>query len=289
MDQRALANLQPTMTDRSLEKKASIAATVPDNCRIACAALSSDELAEWIRSRGEAQARRKQANRSVLAICPEFICYEEPDGNRTVEATPELERTMDIARFGISAAKGVDIRLAQARALLELAEFTAGHEKDRDALLEQMADAFGKPALEVLNTPPVTVPISPQRQEALARLRRDGDPPVAGHAHSAAEQRKKAECAAEDFVTAIRNALRCLINWKFPLPDKRSTQPDGIDLVWLAQFVAKDIFRLTLERPTQQLIQEVLREDGYGFSGHDADERWEELFKRAALSNLPQN
>ena len=204
--------------------------TVPDNCRMACAALSRDELAEWIRSRREAPARDKQASRSVLTICPEFICYEESDGSRTVEATPELDRAMAITRFGISAAKGVDMRLAQARALLELAEFAAGREKDRDALLEQMASAFGEPALEILNTPPVTVPISPQRQEALARLRRDGDRPVASHAHSAAEQRKKAECAAESLVTATRNALRALLIGGSRSPT--SAAPNLMELIW---------------------------------------------------------
>ena len=71
-----------------------------------------------------AQVSREQTSRKTLAICPEIVCHEEPDGSRTVEATPELERAMDIARFGMSAAQGrVDMRLAQARALLDLAEF----------------------------------------------------------------------------------------------------------------------------------------------------------------------
>ena len=253
--------------------KASHAATVPVNCRSARAALSSDELAEWVRS------RRGQASRKTLTLCPEFVCYEEPDGSRTVESTPELERAMDIARFGISAAKGVDMRLAQARALLELSEFTAGHEKDTDALLSLLAEAFGQPALAVLNTPPAAASIPPLRGEAQGA----GTQPVA------VKQREKAECAADSLTAAVKSALRSLVNWKFPLPDKRSTQPDGIDLVWIMHLTAKDIFRKTLERPTQQLIRETMEDDGYGFHGHDAEQRWADLFAAAGLDRLPRN
>jgi hypothetical protein len=169
-----------------------------------------------------------------------------------------------------SDAPGVDVRIAQATAFRELAEYTAGLPKDRDALLDQLTAAFGSAALDVLNTPPVVKLISPTHAVC-----------------SPAEQRKKAECAAESLVTSVRNALRGLINWKFPLPDKRSTQPDGVSLVWIAQLTAKDIFRATLERPTKQLIREIMERDGYGFSGHDAPDRWEQLFTRAALQNLP--
>jgi hypothetical protein len=256
--------------------------------QMARVALSQGELAEWC-SRQNEQAHIAPPSRKVLAIYPEFVCYEEPDGSRTVESAPELVRALDIARFGLSGAKGLDTRLEQARALLDLAEFTAGHEKDKDALLWRLADAFGKPALALLNTPPVAVSISPHRRDALAKARRDTDPPVASHVFSPQEQRKKAECAAQDFVIATRNALRALINWKFPLPDRRSIQPDGVSLVWIAQLTAKQIFRRTLERPTQKQIREAMERAGYGFQGNDVEQRWADLFVAAGLDRIPRS
>ena len=209
------------------ESSTEASALLADNTSLT-AAVQGNRCTESAAPPGnEPQASREQTSRKTLAICPEFVCYEKPDGSRTVEATPELERAFDIARFGISAAKGVDIRLAQARALLELAEFAGGHEKDRDALLARLADAFGKPALEILNTPPVAMPISPERREALSRRRRDGDPPAASHVFSPAEQRKKAECAAEGLAAAIRNAFAASLTGSSPLPTSEAPNPTG--------------------------------------------------------------
>jgi hypothetical protein len=205
----------------------------------------------------------------VLAICPEFICIEKPDGSRVVQSTPELQRAMAIARFGISDAPAIDTRITQATALLELAEHSAGIHKDKALLLSLLVEAFGKAALAILNTPSVVVTTA------------------AGHqVQSPRQQRQKADCAAESLATSIRNALRGLVNWKFPLPDGRSTQPDGVNLVWVAQLTAKDIFRATLQRPSQQQIRAAMERDGYGFSGHAIQERWENLFARAALDKL---
>jgi hypothetical protein len=222
----------------------------------------------------------------ILAICPEFICIEKPNGSRVVESIAEIDRALAIALFGISDAGNSDTRLELAQALLGLGEYAAGQPTNRSALLEQLNASLGKLVLSVLNTPPALVAVRPKRKEALAKYSALGKLP-AELAHSAQEQRRNAELAVQEAVTSIRSAFNVLLHWRFPSPDKRSTQPDKVSLVWLVQLTAKEIFRENLRRPTQTEMEEILKEDGYGFKGRGSAAKWREVIRLAALSSLP--
>ena len=62
-----------------------------------------------------------------------------------------------------------------------------------------------------------------------------------------------------------------------------------MNLVWIMQLTAKDIFRQTLQRPAQQQIRERMERECYGFRGNDAEQRWADLFAAAGLDRLPRN
>ena len=257
--------------------------------RLACCALSRSELREWVRTkhrRGLTEQARHVGDK-LLQISPEFICIEKPDGSRVVESTAEIDRALAIALFNISDAGNSDRRLALARALLALAEHAAGQPIDRNELLDQLSGSLGKLVLSMLNTPPALVRVAPIPKKALAKYSACAKSP-ADWAHSPREQRKKAELAVQDAVTAIRSALGALVHWKFPTPDKRSTQPDGVNLAWLVQITAKAVFRRDLRRPRQAEIEQILRQDGYGFKGRGAAAKWREVFRLAGLDSLPR-
>ena len=256
--------------------------------RLACCALSQSEIREWLQTKHGRRitTARSNAEGKILAICPEFICVQKPDGSRVVESTAEIDRALAIALFGITDAGNSDTRLALARALLGLAEHAAGQSIDRNELLGQLSGSLGKLVLSMLNTPPVLVSVGPARKKALAKYSAAKSP--ADLAHSPREQRRKAELAVQDAVTAIRSALGALVHWKFPTPDKRSTQPDGVNLAWLVQITAKAVFRRDLKRPRQTEIEKILSKDGYGFKGRGSPAKWREIFRLAGLDSLPR-
>ena len=251
--------------------------------------LSRSELKEWLQTEHGRQITEDASDvgGKILAICPEFVCIEKPERSRVVESTTEVDRALAIALFGISDAGNSDVRLALARALLGLAEHAAGQPIDRNELLDQLSGSLGKLVLSMLNTPPAPVRVGSTRKRALAKYSALAKSP-ADLAHSPREQRKKAELAVQDAVTAIRSALGALVHWKFPSPDKRSTQPDKINLVWLVQLTAKQIFREDLRRPRQTEIEAILKEDGYGFNGRGSAAKWREVFRLAGLDTLPR-
>jgi hypothetical protein len=258
--------------------------------RLACCALSGLELREWLQAKHSRRIAKKgsDASGNILAICPEFVCIEKPDGSRVVESTAEIDRALAIALFGISDAGNSDARLALAQALRGLAEHAAGQSIDHNELLDQLSGSLGKLVLSILNTPPALVRVLPTRKKALAKYSSALAKSPADLAHSPREQRKKAELAVQDAVTAIRSALGALVHWKFPTPDKRSTQPDGINLPCLAQATAKSVFRSDLRRPRQTEIEGILKEDGYGFKGRGSAAKWREVFRLAGLDSLPR-
>ena len=257
------------------------------SCKRVAAAQSYSFSRDYRRARQEIAKEASDVGGKILAICPEFVCVEKPDRSRVVESTAEVDRALAIALFGISDAGDSDMRLALARALRGLAEHAAGQPIDRNELLNQLSGSLGKLVLSVLNTPPALVRLGPTRKKALAKYSALAKSP-ADLAHSPREQRKKAELAVQDAVMAIRSALGALVHWKFPNPDKRSTQPDKISLPWLVQFVSRAIFREDLRRPRQTEIEEILKHDGYGFKGRGSAAKWREVFRLSGLDSLPR-
>ena len=170
----------------------------------------------------------------IVAKCPEFVCIEYPDGRRVVESSPEVERALLRAQFGMSGAGEGDKRVDLANVLLGLAELAAGQEVDSKRLLEQLMTCFGKPIGEILSVTPVKqdqagkevlvdpsllVMVPKERQHALAKYSAGIS---AEWAHSPRKQREKAIILAEDLAAAFKNALLALVRWKYPAPDSRS-------------------------------------------------------------------
>ena len=240
----APAKSAATMMSNTSPADCALLAQRSSELRLACCALSRLELREWLEAKHSRRITKEgsDADGRILAICPEFVCVERPDRSRVVESTSEVDRALAIALFGISDAGDSDMRLALARALRGLAEHAAGQPIDRNELLNQLSCTLGKLVLSVLNTPPALVRVGSTRKEALAKYSTLAES-SADWAHSPPEQRRKAELAVQDAVTAMRSALGARVHWKFPSPDKRSTQPDKISLVWPVQLTAKQIFR----------------------------------------------
>lgn len=107
----------PTMRNTAPEDFARLAQRSSE-LRIACTALSESELKEWLQTKHSRQITKETSDvgGKILAICPEFVCIERPDGSRVVESTAEVDRALAIALFGISDAGSSDIRLALAHA-----------------------------------------------------------------------------------------------------------------------------------------------------------------------------
>jgi hypothetical protein len=223
-----------------------------------------------------------KAKRKVLARCPEFVCYEMPDGQRRVESSPEVERAYWKAAMRITDAgdadKGRIDRVQMATALLSLEEYSAGHAINSKAVLKSLSETLGQLILDVMETPIRSVRVPPERKALLQATYPDRE--AADWQTSRKETFKRAEATAESAGAAVRNAAIAIARWKMnPKESKRAR-----DIV----ATARSMFRDNLQRPTKWAIREQLEAEGDNLKGKDSDRIWKEAFRAAGLESLPE-
>lgn len=206
--------------------------------------------------------------KKTLADHPEFTLYEHfrEGGPTSVKISAEVEKGYLKARLGINESEGEKGRVDLAMTLKNLAAFSRIFlESPADSRCEELIKAF-PPRVFLGLVEQLGVPIA----KALAE-------PVAG---------EKRKLAIGDLAARFKRGLENLEREQSPLLREA---PDGRALLPIRQMIVQVAiaqFRRDRKRPTKGRIRSFLEGMGYGFSGKNAKDTWNDHFTKVGLGKL---
>lgn len=195
-----------------------------------------------------------ESGRRLLARCPEFALYElyEIGGPTELITAPKIERAMlrSLLRINNSCEKGdTEERIDWAVAFLKIWRFKKrGYKSSEVPLARVVGDVLGSAMSKVL---------------------------------------RSSDCANEADIVGkkFRDAVLAVARYEGKIPDKRSKKKVAAVAVLILE--AQGQFKQLRTRPKKSHLIKRLEAIGYGISGKDVKEKWNDRFIFAGLDRLP--